>query len=57
MKKWFSVEQIVRLLKEAEVDVPAVKVIRKTGISEQMFYHRKKQYVAWSRTRSGRSCF
>jgi hypothetical protein len=44
-KKRFSVEQIVGVLKQAEVGVPVVEVIRKTGISEQTFYRWKKQYV------------
>ncbi len=37
-KKRLSVEQIVAVLKQAEV-------IRKIGISEQTFYRWKKQYV------------
>ena len=37
MKKKFSVEQIVSVLKQAEVGVPAVELIRKVGISEQPF--------------------
>ena len=44
-KKRFSVEQIVGVLKQAEVGVPVVEVIRKAGISEQTFYRWKKQYV------------
>ena len=34
-KKRFSVEQIVGVLKQAEVGVPVVELIRKVGISEQ----------------------
>jgi len=34
MKKKFSVEQIVSVLKQAEVGVPVVEQIRKFGISE-----------------------
>jgi len=45
MKKRFSVEQIVGVLKQAEVGVPVVELIRKVGISEQTFYRWKKQYV------------
>ena len=37
-KKRFSVEQIVGVLKQAEVGVPVAEVIRKAGISEQTFY-------------------
>jgi putative transposase len=44
-EKRFSVEQIVGILKQAEVGVPVAEVIRKAGISEQTFYLRKKQYV------------
>ena len=43
-KKRFSVEQIVAVLKQAEVGVPVAEVIRKVGISEQTFYRWKKQY-------------
>ena len=46
MKKMrFSVEQIVGVLKQAEVGVPVVEVVRKAGVSEQTFYRWKKQYV------------
>ena len=44
-KKRFSVEQIVGVLKQAEVGVPEAELIRKAGISEQTFYRWKKQYV------------
>ncbi len=44
-KKRFSVEQIVGVLKQAEVGVPVAELIRKVGISEQTFYRWKKQYV------------
>jgi putative transposase len=44
-KKRFSVEQIVAVLKQAEVGVPVAEIIRKAGISEQTFYRWKKQYV------------
>ena len=33
-KKRFSVEQIVSVLKQAELEVPVAEVIRKVGISE-----------------------
>ena len=36
-KKRFSVEQIVGVLKQAEVGVPVAQLIRKVGISEQTF--------------------
>jgi putative transposase len=44
-KRRFSVEQIVGVLKQAEVGVPVTELIRKVGISEQTFYRWKKQYV------------
>ncbi len=44
-RKRFSVEQIVGVLKQAEVGVPVGELIRKVGISEQTFYRWKKQYV------------
>jgi putative transposase len=45
MKKKFSVEQIVSVLKQAEVGVPAAELIRKVGISEQTFYRWKAKYA------------
>ena len=44
-RKRFSVEQVVGVLKQAEVGVAVVELIRKVGISEQIFYRWKKQYV------------
>ena len=38
-------EQIVEVLKQAEVGVPVAERIRKVGISEQTFYRWKKQYM------------
>ena len=45
--KWkrFSVEQIVAVLKQAELGMPVADIIRQTGISEQTFYRWKKQYA------------
>src|SRR5437899_9000169 len=40
----FSVEQIVAVLKQAEVGVPVAELIRQVGISEQTLYRWKKQY-------------
>jgi putative transposase len=48
-KKRFSVERIVRMLKQAEVGLPIAELIRKVGISEQTFYRWKKQHVAEAR--------
>ncbi len=36
-KKRFSVEQIVEILKQAEVGVPIGELVRQVGISEQTF--------------------
>ena len=44
-RKRFSVEQIVGILKQAEVGVPVVELCREAGITEQTFYRWKKQYV------------
>ena len=44
-KKRFSVEQIVGILKQAEVGVPVAGLIGKVGISEQTFYRWKKRYA------------
>ncbi len=44
-RRRFSVEQIVAILKQAEVGVPVADLIRQAGISEQTFYRWKKQYV------------
>ena len=43
-KKRFSVEQIVAVLKQAEMGMPVADVVRQIGISEQTFYRWKKQY-------------
>jgi putative transposase len=45
MKKQFSVEQIVSVLKQAEVGVPVAELIRKVGITEQTFYRWRSKYV------------
>ena len=44
-RKRFSVEQIVAVLKQAELGMPVANVIRQMGISEQTFYRWKKQYA------------
>ncbi len=45
MKKTFSVEQIIGVLKQAEVGVPVAELIRKTGITEQTYYRSKAKYA------------
>jgi putative transposase len=44
-KKCFSVEQIVAVLKQAELGMPVADIIRQLGISEQTFFRWKKQYA------------
>jgi putative transposase len=44
-RKRFSVEQIVAVLKQAELGMPVVDIIRKVGISEQTFYRWKRLYA------------
>ena len=41
----FSVEQIVAVLKQAELGMAVADLIRKIGISEQTFYRWKKQFT------------
>ena len=43
-KKRFTVEQMIGVLKQAQVGVPVAEVIRKAGISEQTFYRWKAKY-------------
>ena len=50
-RKRFSVEQIVAVLKQAELGMPVADLIRQIGISEQTFYRWKKQYAGFSPTR------
>ena len=52
-KERFSVEQIVGVLKQAEVGVPVVELIRKAGISEQTFYRWKAKYVGNEKNSNG----
>ena len=44
-RKRFSVEQIVAVLKQAELGLPVADLTRQVGISEQTFYRWKKQYA------------
>jgi putative transposase len=43
-RKRFSVEQIVAVLKQAELGMSVADVTRQVGISEQTFYRWKKLY-------------
>lgn len=45
MKKRLSVEQIVAVLKPAELGLPVSDLIRKVGEPEQTFYQWKRQYA------------
>ena len=42
-RKRFSVEQMVVVLKQAELGLPVADLTRQVGISEQTFYRWKKQ--------------
>jgi len=44
-RKRFSVEQIVAVLKQAELGMAVPDLIRQLGISEQTFYRWKKLYA------------
>jgi len=44
-RKRFLIEQIVAVLKQAELGMPVADIIRQIGISEQTFYRWKKQYA------------
>ena len=43
--KRFSVEQIVAVLKQAEMGAPVADLIRHLGIAEQTFYRWKRRYA------------
>ena len=43
-RKHVSVEQVVAVVKQAELGLPVADLIRQVGISEQTFYRWKKQY-------------
>ncbi len=43
-RKRFSVEQIVAIVKQAEMGLPIAELIRRVGISEQTFYRWEKHY-------------
>ena len=44
-RKRFSVEQIVVVLKQAELGMPVADITRQVGTSERTFYRWKKQYA------------
>jgi len=41
----FTVEQIVSVLKQAEMGLPVADLIRRVGITEQTYYRWKRQYA------------
>jgi len=43
-RKRFSTEQIVAVLKQAEMGLPVADLIRQVGITEQTFYRWKRQF-------------
>ena len=45
MKKWFTEEQIINVLKEGEAGIPAREICRKYGISDATFYTWSKKYA------------
>jgi putative transposase len=44
-KKRFAAEQIVAILKQADLGIPVAELIRQVGVSEQTFYRWKKKYA------------
>ena len=44
-KQRFSVEQIVSVLKQAELGMPVADLIRRVGITEQTYYRWERQYA------------
>jgi len=44
-RKRFSVEEIIAVLKQAELGMPVGDILRQVGIFEQTFYRWKKQYA------------
>jgi putative transposase len=48
MKKRFNEEQIIQILREADVPGNNLDVCRKYGISEQTFYHWRRRYQGLS---------
>jgi len=44
-RKRFSVDQIVAIVKQAEMGMPLAELIRRVGISEWTFYRWKKQFT------------
>jgi putative transposase len=45
MKKRFTEEQIITILKEGEAGIPVKEICRKHGISDVTFYNWRKKYA------------
>ncbi len=43
-RKRFTTEQIIKILKEAELGIKIVEICRKYGIAEQTFYNWRNKY-------------
>jgi hypothetical protein len=54
-RKRFSVEQIVAVLKQAEMEAPVADLIRHLWIAEQTFYRWKQRYAGLESNRFGSS--
>lgn len=52
-RKRFLVEQIVAVLRQAELGMAVADVVRRVGVSEQTFYRWNVSTRGCSRTRSG----
>jgi len=44
-RKQYSVEQIVAVLKQAELGIPVADLVRQLGVSEQTYYRWKRLYA------------
>jgi hypothetical protein len=44
-KRRFTVEQMIGVLRQAEIGVPAAAVIRKGGIGERTFHRKEAEYA------------
>jgi putative transposase len=54
-RKRFSVEQIVAIVKQAEMGLPVAELIRRVGIREQTCYRWKNITAGWRAIRSASS--
>lgn len=55
-KKRFSVEQMIGVLKQAQIGVPVAEVTRKAGISGLTFYRWKSKYAGLEVDQTNRQC-